>query len=68
VPNYSMIKCKYCSSTSFIKKGFRKTDNRGKIQKYFCKDCNKFFTNDEGFYRMRFSAETITLSISVLPF
>ncbi|MDP2924856.1 MAG: hypothetical protein Q8N99_00630 [Nanoarchaeota archaeon] len=56
-----MIKCKHCSSTNFIKKGFRKTDNRGKIQKYFCRDCHKFFTNDEGFYRMRYSAQTITL-------
>jgi transposase-like protein len=60
-----MINCKHCSSTNFIKKGFRKTNNRGKIQKYFCRDCHKFFTNDEGFYRMRFSAETITLSIDM---
>jgi len=48
-------KCIFCKSTNYIKKGFRKTENRGKIQKYFCKDCQKFFTNDEGFYRMRYS-------------
>lgn len=63
--NIGMIKCKHCSSTSFLKKGFRKTEHRGEIQKYYCKSCHKFFTNDEGFYRMRFSSETITLSIDM---
>jgi transposase-like protein len=58
-------KCVFCKSTNFIKKGFRKTENRGKIQKYFCKDCQRFFTNDEGFYRMRYSDTTITLSIDM---
>lgn len=32
--------CKYCGSTSFIKKGF--TGNG--IQRYKCKDCDKYFT------------------------
>lgn len=59
------VKCIHCKSTNYIKKGYRKTDNRGKIQKYFCKACKRFFTNDEGFYRMRFSSETITLSIDM---
>lgn len=58
-------KCVHCNSTNFVKKGFRKTENRGKIQKYFCKDCQRFFTNDEGFYRMRYSDTTITLSIDM---
>lgn len=59
------IKCLFCKSSNFIKKGFRKTEHRGKIQKYYCKGCHKFFTQDEGFYRMRYSAETITLSVDV---
>ncbi len=63
--NIFMIKCKNCSSTNFFKKGFRKTENRGKIQKYFCRDCRKFFTYDDGFYRMRNSPETITMSIDM---
>jgi len=60
-----MIKCKHCSGKDFLKKGFRKTEHRGKIQKYFCKDCHKFFTNDEGFYRMRNKPEIITMSIDM---
>ena len=59
------IKCKHCSSLNFSKKGFRKTEYRGKIQKYYCKDCHKFFTNDDGFYRMRNKPEIITMSIDM---
>jgi len=59
------IRCKHCSSLNFCKKGFRKTDNRGKIQKYLCKDCSKYFTNDDGFYRMRNQPEIITMSIDM---
>jgi len=59
------VKCKYCKSQNFRKEGIRKTHNRGNIQKYFCKDCNKFFTNDDGFYRMRNKPEIITMSIDM---
>ena len=54
------IKCIHCNSGQYVKKGFRKTKNRGSIQMYDCKTCNKRFTNDEGFYRMRNSPEKIT--------
>ena len=37
------MKCKYCGSRRVIKKGFRKNLS-GKIQKWFCKDCKKYFT------------------------
>ena len=59
------IKCKHCKSQNFRREGTRKTDNRGKIQKYYCKDCHKFFTNDDGFYRMRNKPEIITMSIDM---
>src|SRR3989344_5849014 len=67
VPEYNMkeIKCKHCGSLKNFKKGFRKTDNRGRIQKFYCKDCDKFFTQDTGFYRMRNKEKVITLSIDV---
>ncbi len=59
------IKCIHCKSKNFIKKGYRKTRNRGKIQKYLCKDCGKFFTNDDGFYRMRNPEKLITMSLDM---
>ena len=59
------IKCVFCKSSDYIKKGYRQTEQRGKIPRYYCKECGKNFTNDEGFYRMRYSAKTITLSIDI---
>jgi len=59
------IKCKYCKQQNFRKEGFRQTKNRGKIQKYYCFTCDKYFTNDEGFYRMRNSEKIITMSIDM---
>jgi len=59
------IKCRFCGSEDNTKEGFRKTKNRGKIQKYKCNSCSKYFTNDDGFYRMRYSAEIITMSVDM---
>ncbi len=59
------IKCIHCGSKNYSKQGYRKTQNRGKIQKYYCKDCNRFFTADFGFYRMRNSEKKITMGIDL---
>ena len=59
------IRCYHCKAQNYLKKGFRKTQNRGKIQKYYCKECNKYFTNDEGFYRMRHNSNKITKAIDL---
>ncbi|MBS3090831.1 IS1/IS6 family transposase [Candidatus Pacearchaeota archaeon] len=61
----SVIICKHCKSNNNYKKGFRRTEFRGKIQKYYCKTCHKFFTNDDGFYRMRNNPGIITMSIDM---
>jgi len=58
-------RCKHCKSQDFIKKGFRNTQNRGRIQKYWCNSCKRFFTNDDGFYRMRHDEKTITKSLDL---
>jgi len=59
------IKCSRCQGKNFVKKGFRKTDSRGKIQKYYCNDCQKYFTKDDGFFGMRTNPQTITMSIDM---
>ena len=61
----NIIKCLYCKASNYIKWGSRKTQNRGKIQKYKCLDCNRYFTNDDGFYRMRNSEDKITEGIDL---
>lgn len=59
------IKCVHCRCSNYLKKGFRNTINRGKIQKYYCKECNKNFTQDEGFYRMRNEPKKITKAVDL---
>lgn len=59
------IRCVHCKAQNFIKKGCRKTENRGKIQKYLCLSCHKYFTNDDGFYRMRNTEAKITAAIDL---
>lgn len=59
------IKCVFCKKSNYIRKGFRKTQNRGRIQKYKCLACGKFFTQDDGFYRMRNSESKITQAIDL---
>jgi len=58
-----MTKCSNCKSENVIKRAKRKTLNRGLIQRYYCKDCKKRFTLNDGFYRMRNSPEKITQSL-----
>lgn len=60
-----IIKCVHCKKSDYIKKGFRRTQNRGKIQKYKCLKCGKYFTNDDGFYRMRNNERKITQAIDL---
>ena len=55
--------CNYCRGNNFIKKGLRTTQRRGRIQKYFCKDCDRFFSFDDGFWRMRNNRHKITQTI-----
>ncbi len=45
--------CPNCKSEKTKKRGFRQTENRGKIQRYFCNDCRSSFVIDDGFFRMR---------------
>ncbi|MFH1591109.1 MAG: DDE-type integrase/transposase/recombinase [archaeon] len=59
------IRCIHCKATNYTKKGFRKTENRGKIQKYQCTECGQYFTNDEGFYRMRNCEKIVTMSVDM---
>jgi transposase-like protein len=59
------IKCVHCGQSNYKKKGFRQTQNRGKIQRYICNECGKQFTADNGFYRMRNSERKITSAIDL---
>ena len=57
--------CPFCKSENVIKWTKRKTQNRGLIQRYKCKDCNKTFTKDDGFFRMRNHPKKITCALDL---
>jgi len=62
---YKNLSCPNCKSNLVKKNGSRQTQNRGKIQRYQCKECNKRFTLDDGFFRMRNHPKKITASIDL---
>ena len=62
---YKNIICPKCNSNQTKKDGKRKTQNRGKIQRYRCKECDFRFVIDDGFYRMRNSENKITAGIDL---
>ena len=57
--------CPKCKGEKTIKWTKRKTQNRGLIQRYKCKDCNKTFTLDDGFFRMRNHPKKITCALDL---
>ena len=59
------ILCPKCKKDNTKKRGFRYTDNRGKIQRYFCKNCQHSFVQKDGFYRMRNAPQKITLCLDL---
>jgi len=59
------IICSHCKSENIIKWTKRQTENRGLIQRYKCKDCNKTFTLDDGFFRMRNASQKITCAMDL---
>ena len=61
----SNTRCPKCNGENTKKRGQRQTENRGKIQRHFCKDCRLSFIQNDGFYRMRNTPQKITLSLDL---
>lgn len=62
--NKEIIICPFCNTNKVIKWGLRKTQNRGKIQRYKCKSCFETFIIDS-FQRMRNTPEKITCALDL---
>jgi len=54
-----------CKSEKVKKRGLRQTQNRGKIQRYFCYNCKSSFVEETPFYRMRNTPQKITLCMDL---
>jgi len=57
--------CPNCQSEKIIKRGKRKTENRGLIQRYGCQDCNRRFVIDDGFFKMKNTPQKVTLCLDL---
>jgi len=59
------IFCPYCNGNNVVKRGFFKTEVNGKVQRYYCRNCDKKFIPKTAFYRMRNTPKKITLCIDL---
>lgn len=59
------IICPKCNSQNIKKRGIRRTENRGKVQRYFCKDCRHSFILGNGFDKMKNAPQKITLCLDL---
>jgi transposase-like protein len=59
-----VLVCKFCGSQNTVKRGFRNTE-RGKVQRFFCKDCKRFFIVDEGFEKMKSTPQIVTITLDL---
>jgi transposase-like protein len=56
--------CIFCNSSNIVKDGLRH-NKRGDIQKYNCRECNRYFTINLGFERMRATPQVITSALQL---
>ena len=59
------IKCPHCESENVVKRGYFQTNKNGKVQRYYCNNCNKKFIPQTPFYRMRNDFRKITLCLDL---
>ena len=59
------IRCPHCNGENIVRRGQRKTQNRGIIQRYGCQDCNKRFVVDDGFFKMKNAPQKVTLCLDL---
>ncbi len=63
-PEEQGLSCKFCGSIKVVKRGYRSTQ-RGKVQRFFCKDCKRFFIINEGFEKMKATPQTVTVALDL---
>jgi putative transposase len=60
----TVIVCKFCGSDHVVKRGFRR-NQRGKVQRFFCKNCKRKFILNEGFEKMKATPQTVTVALDL---
>jgi transposase-like protein len=63
-PVGNLAECIFCGSSNIVKDGVRKNKS-GTIQKFYCRDCNHYFTFNVGFERMKHNPQAITSAMQL---
>lgn len=61
----NQIKCPHCKSEEIVKRGYFQTAINDKVQRFYCKSCNKKFIPKTAFYRMRNNSDKITCAMDL---
>ena len=64
IQEVNVSNCKFCGSNNLKKDGIRKNKSAN-IQKFFCRDCHKYFTINIGFERMKHNPQAITSAMQL---
>ena len=64
VPIVDIQNCIFCKSIKIVKDGLRH-NKCGDIQKFNCKDCNRYFTINIGFEKMKHNPQGITTAMQL---
>lgn len=59
-----MTKCRFCKSEKVVKSG-KRYNARDSVQVYLCRGCNRRFTVNDGFLKMRYSKDVISASLDL---
>ncbi len=63
-PITTVSSCIYCKSTDIVKDGVRH-NKHGEIQKFYCRNCRKYFSFNVGFERMKHNPQAITTAMQL---
>jgi transposase-like protein len=63
-PVDNLSECVFCGSSNIVKDGVRK-NKAGTIQKFYCRDCDHYFTFNIGFEKMKHNPQAITSAMQL---
>jgi transposase-like protein len=63
-PIEDFTECIYCGSSNIVKDGVRKNKS-GTLQKFYCRNCNRYFTFNIGFERMKHNPQAVTSAMQL---
>ena len=63
-PIVSITNCMYCGSPNIVKDGIRH-NKHGDIQKYHCRECERYFSFNIGFEKMKHNPQAVTTAMQL---